>query len=67
MYIYRSDPFIDEATLAKFVQETEKFERMLESLTKEKLSSPSSLEIQWRVNQSKFAYNKVMFAKSSLI
>ena len=41
---------MDKEHLDRFVLETEKFEKLVESLTKKKLSTPSSLEMQWRVS-----------------
>lgn len=42
------DPFNDAEVLNQFVQEVEKFEKFVESLTVKTLNGPTPLDIKWK-------------------
>ncbi len=43
------DPYVDPECLTRFATEVEKFEKSVESLYKQPMSGPTSLEKEWRV------------------
>ena len=43
------DPYIDQEVLNRFVVEVEKYEKFVETMTKETLSGPTPLDKEWKV------------------
>ena len=61
------DPYTDQEVLNRFVTEVEKYEKFVESMTKETLSGPTPLDKEWKVRHPFVFFSSLKWGRYRVI